>query len=116
MLGLTNENYELSMSLVLNLCPAQSLEQRSKFLKEFCLFLSINKIGWWANGIEDRDKQAVLAFSSAFFGDQNLGQAKIYEYYFEKLIPVDGVVTFPFPLGEDSWVPSSTINTPTCVR
>ncbi|MDO6421155.1 hypothetical protein [Saccharophagus degradans] len=111
-----DENGELSMSLVLNLCPAQSVEQHREFLKKFCLFLSRKKIGWWADGVEDKNKEAIQTFSNIFSGAQNSDQAKIYEYYFEKLIPVDGEVTFPFSLGDDNWVPSLRINVQSYVR
>lgn len=113
-----NVEYEvLVIGDVVELCPMSSTASFSEFLREFCVCLSERKLVWWGQPPEKRnDGAAVRFFLNKFIGRIQSEAEEVYRYFLLELLPKNGVVTFPFPLGNDAWVLKSEVNIANLVR
>lgn len=107
---------ELSIQHIIELCPLSSVDFFCDFLKEFCLYQSKNQQGWWGANQSDRNRAAINSFTAIFLGKEPSGADGVYRFFLEKLLPNEGVVRFPFPLGKDGWAPELIVNIPNLVR
>lgn len=111
------EYKELAIGLVIELCPMSSIASFSEFLREFCALLSERNLVWWGQPPEKRnDGDAVSFFLSMFVGPMLSEAEEVHRHFLLELLPKNGVVTFPFPLGNDEWVPRSEVNVANLVR
>lgn len=111
------EYKELVIGRVIELCPMSSIASFSEFLREFCSLLSERELGWWVHPPEKRnDGDAVSFFLNMFVGPIRAEAEEVHRYFLLELLPKNGMVTFPFPLGNDAWVPRSEVNVANLVR
>lgn len=101
----------LSLNCVLEFCPCTDIEEYTQFIKNYCSWLSQQKLDYWGRWYARRDQKLVEDLFSRFQTDNSCSTAKLHGHFLSLLMPDDdGKVIFPFSLGQDNWLPSATLS------
>lgn len=101
----------LALTNVLEFCPCTDINEFTQFFKDYCNYLSQEKLGYWGLWYQRRDKKFIEDMLRRFSTDNSMSSAQLQGHFLSLLLPDEsGKVTFPFVIGIDNWQPTAKVS------